>query len=1075
MAALAAPSALAVTPRPGFEVLGMSSPTNLPPGGEGKLELRIYDVGAAPVEGTTTVTDTLPPGLTSADPECPESTPGVVTCSLPEGYIYPPEATRPSSFEIKVHVAAGASNDPQPVNRVRVSGGGALHAASVSFPVHYSSEPAGAGFAGFDAWMTNADGTTDTQAGSHPYELTIVNAFNTEVVEGRFNHDAGGEPRNLVVNLPPGLVGDPDAVARCSRIAVETEESEACPRDSLIGVVDIDIEGDGFTLPLFNVVPPPGVAAQFIVNLEARPGVLDSSVRSGGDNGITVHVGNIPQERISLTSTTIWGVPGEHGTGAGDTPLLTLPTSCQGPQKFGIELEGTWQNAAARASATTETHDEEHNPVGFTGCEKLVQFAPKLTISPDTSQADSPAGLTASLRVPQGVNPEGLATSGLKNTTVVLPEGMAINPGQATGLAACQPSQENIGGPEAEKESEDGPPTCPAASKVGEDEISTPLLPDRLKGNVYVLQSNPPELKLLVAASADGVNLKLVGTVHLNEATGQLTTTFENTPDAPLDEFKLSFSGGPQAALVTPPTCRVYKTNADFTPWASPLVSDALVEDGEDSFTIDGGPGGSPCANPLPFAPTLTAGSTTDQAGGYTGFSMLLQRGDGQQRVSKLQFTTPKGLLGMIAQIPLCPEPQAGKGECSSASEIGHTIVGAGPGPYPLYIPEAGQPPAPIYLTGGYEGAPYGLSIVVPIVAGPFTLQTQIVRAKIEVDPHTAQLTITTDPLPTIIDGIPADLRSINAVIDRPGFVFNPTDCDPTSFSGTATSAEGATAAISSPFQVASCQALTFKPDFTASTAAQSSKADGASLDAKIVYPTTPLGSNQASAQANIASVKVDLPKQLPSELKTLQKACTAAQFETNPAGCPAASVVGHATAVTPVLPVALTGPAYFVSHGGEAFPSLIVVLQGYGVTIDLVGTTFINGKTDITSSTFKQVPDVPIDSFELSLPQGPYSALGANLPRSAHGSFCGQKLAMPTVFTAQNGTVIRQSTPIAVDGCAKAKTLTRAQQLAKLLKAQQLANALKACRKKAKGRRGGCEKQARKRYGQAGKAKSQG
>ncbi len=363
----------------------------------------------------------------------------------------------------------------------------------------------------------------------------------------------------------------------------------------------------------------------------------------------------------------------------------------------------------------------------------------------------------------------------------------------------------------------------------------------------------------------------------------------------------------------------------------------------------------------------------------------------------------------------LCPEPQASEGTCSGASQIGHTVVEAGPGPYPLVVPQPGQPPAPIYLTGPYKGAPYGLSIVVPLVVGPFTLQTQVVRAKIEVDPRTARLTITTDPLPQTIDGVPADLRTINAVIDRPEFMFNPTNCSPQSFSGTATGSEGATAPLESHFQMGSCQSLKFDPDFEVSTSGKTSKADGASLTAKILYPNVAPGNNQASSQSNIASVKVELPKRLPSRLTTLQKACTAAQFESNPAGCPPDSLVGHAIAITPVLPVPVSGPVYFVSHGGEAFPSLIMVLQGYGVTIDLEGSTFIN-QAGITSSTFKSVPDVPITSFELTLPEGPFSAL------TAVGNLCKAKLAMPTEFTAQDGAVIDQSTKIAVTGCPKAK-----------------------------------------------------
>ncbi len=259
-------------------------------------------------------------------------------------------------------------------------------------------------------------------------------------------------------------------------------------------------------------------------------------------------------------------------------------------------------------------------------------------------------------------------------------------------------------------------------------------------------------------------------------------------------------------------------------------------------------------------------------------------------------------------------------------------------------------------------------------------------------------------------------MRSINAVIDRPEFMFNPTDCNPMSFSGTATSTEGVTAPLSSHFQMGSCQALKFQPNFKVSTSGKTSRTRGASLDAKIIYPVGNLGFNQASSQSNINSVKVDLPKQLPSRLTTLQQACPAATFQANPATCPAASIVGHAKAITPVLPVPLEGPAYFVSHASEEFPSLIVVLQGYGVTVELVGSTFINSKTNITSSTFKQVPDVPIGLFELVLPEGKYSALAAN------GNLCKSKLTMPTAFIAQNGAVLHQSTQVSVTGCTKAK-----------------------------------------------------
>jgi hypothetical protein len=1022
-------SASAVTDVPGWHVYDRVGPTDLPPGGEGQISLYIYNTGAA-AGGEATLTDNLPTELTVAPGAgCVGVGTHVAVCKL-SGLPPSTVATENTPFaRVDIPVVVSSSATGTAVNTVIVTGGGALRPSVNAVPVAFGVVPAPLGIGNFDSWFTNADGTVDTQAGSHPYELTVAMSFSTvrEVGEGHTEFPSNGEARNVTVNLPPGVVGDPGAVPQCTRREFDGSEGEEpgehCPENSLIGFDTAELYGtQDISFPVYNLVPPAGIPAQFAFNFQGTSTFLDAGVRTGGDNGITEKVDNIAQRDITLNSITVWGTPGEHGTGAELKPFLQLPTSCGAPAEFSAEMLGSWQEQNARPEpAHALVRTEEGTPAGFTGCERLAHFEPKVSIAPDTSYADTPAGLTVDLRMPQGVNPEELPTAGLKNTTVTLPEGVAINPGQATGLQACQPSQEGRGPEGLGSETDEEPPSCPSASKVGTDEIETPLIGEKLKGNLYVLSSDPPHLQLLLSASGAGVNLKLIGDVELDPLTGRLTSTFKETPDLPFTDFKLAFSGGAQAALVTPTRCGVYGSVAEFVPWSTPFVSSVVDTT---SFAVDGGPGGSGCQWPLPFAPTMSAGATTDQAGGYTSFTMLLQRGDEQQRIANLQFKTPEGLLGMLSTVPLCQEPQAASGECSASSQIGHTVVEAGPGPYPFTVPQAGAPPAPIYLTGPYDGAPFGLSIAVPVVAGPFNLGTVTVRGRIEVDPRTSQLTITTSPLPTILHGIPADLRAIDAVIDRPGFMFNPTSCAAMAFSGTATSTEGATAPLESHFQVGSCRALTFKPNLQVSTSGKPSRSEGESLAVKIVYPTGNLGANQASSQSNIKSVKVELPKQLPSRLTTLQKACPAGVFEGNPANCPPASVVGHATAITPVLPVPLTGPAYFVSHGGEAFPSLIVVLQGEGVTVDVVGTTFISRK-GITSSTFKSVPDVPIASFELVLPKGPFSALAAN------GNICKTGLKMPTEFVAQNGAELSQATKIAVTGCPKAQK-TRAKHRAK-------------------------------------------
>jgi hypothetical protein len=379
------------------------------------------------------------------------------------------------------------------------------------------------------------------------------------------------------------------------------------------------------------------------------------------------------------------------------------------------------------------------------------------------------------------------------------------------------------------------------------------------------------------------------------------------------------------------------------------------------------------------------------------------------------------------------------------SSQIGTVTVGAGAGPSPFYV--TGK----AYLAGPYKGAPFSMAIVTPAVAGPFDLGVVVVRAGLYIDPSTAQVTAKSDPIPSILQGIPLDVRSVAVNVDRPGFTLNPTSCAPMAVTGEETSTQGQVAQLSDRFQVGSCQSLAFKPDLTASTSGKASKAGGASLDIKVAYPSAPF-----TGYANIRSVKVSLPKQLPSRLTTLQKACLAATFEANPASCPTASDVGTATASTPLLSSPLSGPAYIVSHGNEAFPDLEIVLQGENITLVLDGNTQI--KNGITSSTFKSVPDAPVSSFELKLPTGKFSILGANVPQSAKYNLCGQSLTMPTEITAQNGALINQTTKISISGCAKVKTLTRAEKLKK---------ALKACHKDAKkAKRATCEKQARKRYG---------
>ena len=506
-------------------------------------------------------------------------------------------------------------------------------------------------------------------------------------------------------------------------------------------------------------------------------------------------------------------------------------------------------------------------------------------------------------------------------------------------------------------------------------------------------------VRLFLQAQGTGVIIKLQGRTSVDQSTGQLTTTFEEDPQLPLEDLKLTLNGGERAPLANPPTCGIpLRGTSRLTPYSSQTPAEPISE----PFEV------TACPPPL-FSPTFIAGTTNNRAGAFSPEIVSFARTDQSQDFEGITLHTPPGLLGMLSHVALCQEPQAQAGACAAQSQIGTTTVAAGPGSSPIYL--AGK----VFVTGPYEGAPFGLSILVPAVAGPFNLGNVDIRAAIAVDPRTAALTIHSDPLPQSLDGIPLQIKRVDLSLDREAFMFNPTNCRPMVVNATLRSAQGMTAAVASPFQAASCGALPFKPRLLALTEARTSRARGASLHVKVA---------SAAGQANIAKVKVDLPRQLPSRLTTLQNACLADVFDANPAECPAASVVGMATVVTPVLRSALDGPAYVVSHGSSAFPDLEIVLQGEGVALVIDSHTTI--RRGITSSTFSSVPDVPISTFDLVLPEGAHSVLAANIPARAKGSMCRQGLAMPTAMTAQNGAIKRQVTRIAVSGCATARRASR-------------------------------------------------
>jgi hypothetical protein len=932
-----------------------------------------------------------------------------------------------------------------------------------------------------------------TQAAGHPDALTSSVAFAREEVGGQIT--VGGDPKDVVIYLPPGLVANPQAAAHCSG------QPEHCPTDSQIGVFSLRfVTGEQQLVasgPIVNMTPPPGEASELGLEVPLLGRVLLTGHLVYTPQGYSLAIigrglpvpnlgGGFSSMHLLNMETTLWGVPADpsHDFQRGQTcygfgnninlncsgggvssgeeaiPLLTMPSVCSSSGLTTVVWADSWERPGAYQQAESTLP-----PMAY--CDRLP-FHPEIAVRPESSNADGALGVSVNVKVPQIENSAALvATPPLRSAAITLPQGLSINPSVGDGLAACAatgpnginlPTGLNASGeallPGEVGPGEEVPPEglgpeepllapghCPEASTVGTAEAITPFLPSPIEGRVYLAAPgcggsahNPcseqdavdgnlyrlyVELGGRGSHASAGVLIKLSATVQANPATGQLTVRLSDAPQLQISQLSLRMFGGDRSLLANPSKCGPATTTVDLEPWSAPYAPNAAPSS---YYEVTG------CTGAHTLAPKLIAGSLNVLAGAFSPFVFAVTRSEQEPYLSQLQLHAPVGLEAMLSSVPRCEEALARTGGCAESSRIGSSTVAAGAGS-PLRMVGA------VYLTGPYGGAPFGLSIVTHAVTGPLDLGSLVIRARIDIDPHTGGLVITSDPLPQIVLGVPLRLRQIALNIDRPGFIVNPTNCNAEQITATIAGVEGSVASPTNPFAVGGCRGLSFKPTLKASTTGQTSYASGGSLDLKLTLPKGEVGTT-----ANLARIKVALPQQLPSRLTTLQGACRGSTFDVNPAACPPTSIVGIAKARTPVLSGELMGPVYLVSHGPAVFPSPMVVLQGEGITLDLSGSTTVHGSG--SSVTFNAIPDIPVQSMEIYLPQGPHSLLATNTKLCALGRIMTvthtltqrvgthtvtrkvrvrervATLPMPTSLVAQNGLVVHRAAKIAVVGC---------------------------------------------------------
>ncbi len=868
---------------------------------------------------------------------------------------------------------------------------------------------------------------SDARAGAHA-DLVTAFTLNQEPA-----NSPAGYLKDIHLSLPPGLVGNPQATPRCDMGDVE---KSLCPENTAVGVVEVKTARPPkfeslarATVLVYNVAPYPNEPAAYAFNSGSLTARFDATLSAEGNYGLTLNATDLSDAQPLVAATvTLWGVPQEHngpgsfetsqchinevleveecvtygGAGSGvSLPFLSNPVAC-GLLPRSVLTVDAWQEPGIGRQATASAG-------AITNCEGPA-FEPSISIVPGLAQARAPAGYAIAVRMPVAQSAAGHSDADLREAKLELPTGIVISPSAGEDLQACSAGEFELeprtSEPTASRLPVSGPQAarCPLASQIGTASIKTPLLSEALHGQLFL---GTPEcapcttqdaqagrmVRLLLQAAGSGVLIKLQGSISVNEATGRLTAIIDNSPQLPVEELELTLNGGPHALLANPAECAgPLQGSGQLTPYNTETPTEVTAA----STQLTG------CGPPR-FAPTFSAGTVTNQGGSTSTAIISISRADQDQTLGRFTVNMPPGLLGLLSKVPACPQAAAQLAACGAQSELGSVSIAAGPGSEPLNLKGS------VFLTGPHDGAPFGLSIVVPAQAGPIDLGSIDIQAGIQIDPATAALTIASDPLPQSLAGVPLQIRALNLEISRAGFIVNPTSCRPKAIDATLASAQEASAGAFEHFQAAGCAKLTFKPTLTALSNARTTRLGGAYLHVKLT---------SAPGQANVEKLKLDLPKALPSRLTTLQGACREATFKADPARCPASSVLGTGAVTTPFLRALLTGPVYMVSHGARGFPDLDAVLQGEGVTLVLVGTSgFTHG---ISSEAFRSLPDAPISTLDLMFPAGPNSAFAAN------ANLCKRKLPTPTEITGQNGAVVKQTIKIAVSGCSGARVKPR-------------------------------------------------
>lgn len=819
----------------------------------------------------------------------------------------------------------------------------------------------------------DAAGQPERRAGAHPDRLRVALALNAE--------ETGRSMKDMVMELPAGLVGDIGAAETCPRrVFDQLAFGNLCPAGSQVGTGVATIQGFGeLNFELVSVEPAPGqlaaVGFSFLAKFPFWMGLRST------DYGLSLEQRDLIQILpFTDLEVDLWGVPADHqeeGSSLPRRPFLTLPTRCGEPLEVSVRVRA-WGQGTRWSSARAE----DELPLG--GCEDLP-FAPSFEFDLSESKVDSPTGARLDLIVPQNEDPDGLASSHLRSATVELPVGTTISPGAAEGLVACTDAQLRPG--------TDQPSSCPTTSRVGSLELTGSQLREAVEGTVYVGEERPGDrFRIFAVAAGAGVDAKLIGSLRVDPVSGRLRTVLSNLPQLPFERLSMRFDGGPGALLASPLRCGPAVAAATFDPYSGSREVEAT-----DGLTIEPTTSG-PCPAEPAFAPRVVAGTASARAGRSSAFSIALSRSDGEATPDRFAVRFPPGLTASVAGVEKCDGAAAAANRCSAAARIGSAVAEFGSGGNPAALR------GDAFLTGPYRGAPFGLAMSFPARLGPFDLGTVAVRSALRFDPLTGAVTVETDSLPSRIEGLPIRLRSLALTIDRPGMLRNPTSCEPSAVGVSVSSSDGRLSRTDVPFFVRGCHALGFRPRVSLALTGRSRPSHGA-------RPGLRIGLRPRPGDANLRGVDILLPRALGFDSSGLSAICSLR--DAGRGECPVRSRVGSARARSRLLDRPLRGSVYIAQPPGSGLPDLWTVLAGDDVRL------FVRSRVAVVDGRARArligLPDVPLSSLELRLTGGEHGLFSLTKP-------CVKQHRSSAVLEGHDGAVRIARPPIGRLACRKGR-----------------------------------------------------